>query len=39
MSEDIGCLVRYIKMQTIHNFLSCHVLPDLVMLGLRMSLG
>jgi len=33
MSEDIGCLVRYIKMQTVHSFLSCHVLPDFVMLG------
>jgi len=33
VSEDIGCFVRYIKRQTIHSFLSCHVLPDLVMLG------
>jgi len=33
MSKDVGCLVRYVKMQTVRNFFSCHELPDLVMLG------
>jgi hypothetical protein len=33
MSEDVVCLVRYIKVQTVHSFLSCRVLPHLVMLG------
>lgn len=31
MSEDIGCLVKCVKMQTIHSFLSRYVFPDLVM--------